>query len=68
MRFGTFSYNQARPTVPESQGFHELLAQIELPANAHGALMAYMARGRQYIVIPVGGANIPAELVALSLP
>ena len=39
-----------------------------LPANAHGALMTYMARGRQYIVIPVGGANIPAELVALSLP
>jgi hypothetical protein len=25
-------------------------------------------RGRQYIVIPVGGANISAELVALSLP
>jgi glucose dehydrogenase len=46
----------------------ELLAQIELPTNAHGALMTYMARGRQYIVIPVGGANIPAELVALSLP
>jgi len=46
----------------------DLLAQIELPANAHGALMTYMARGRQYIVIPVGGANIPAELVALSLP
>jgi len=46
----------------------ELLAQIELPANAHGALMTYMVRGRQYIVIPVGGANLPAELVALSLP
>jgi len=31
--------------------------------------MTYMARGRQYIiVVPVGGANIPAELVALSLP
>jgi quinoprotein glucose dehydrogenase len=45
-----------------------LLAQIELPANAHGALMTYMVRGRQYIVIPVGGASLPAELVALSLP
>ena len=45
-----------------------LLAQIELPANASGALMTYVARGRQYIVIPVGGSNIPAELVALSLP
>jgi alkanesulfonate monooxygenase SsuD/methylene tetrahydromethanopterin reductase-like flavin-dependent oxidoreductase (luciferase family) len=30
MRFGTFSYNQARPWVPESQSFEELLEQIEL--------------------------------------
>ncbi len=30
MRFGTFSYNQARPSVPEPQAFEELLEQIEL--------------------------------------
>jgi alkanesulfonate monooxygenase SsuD/methylene tetrahydromethanopterin reductase-like flavin-dependent oxidoreductase (luciferase family) len=30
MRFGTFSYNQARPWVSERQAFEELLAQIEL--------------------------------------
>src|ERR1051325_9314244 len=30
MRFGTFSYNQARPWVPERQAFDELLEQIEL--------------------------------------
>jgi alkanesulfonate monooxygenase SsuD/methylene tetrahydromethanopterin reductase-like flavin-dependent oxidoreductase (luciferase family) len=30
MRFGTFSYNQARPWVVERQAFEELLAQIEL--------------------------------------
>jgi len=30
MRFGTFSYNQARPTVPEVQAFAELMEQIEL--------------------------------------
>jgi hypothetical protein len=30
MRFGTFSYNQARPWVAEHQAFEELLAQIEL--------------------------------------
>lgn len=30
MRFGTFSYNQARPWVPEKQAFDELLEQIEL--------------------------------------
>lgn len=45
-----------------------LLARVELPANAQGALMTYMVRGKQYIVVPVGGANLPAELIALSLP
>jgi alkanesulfonate monooxygenase SsuD/methylene tetrahydromethanopterin reductase-like flavin-dependent oxidoreductase (luciferase family) len=30
MRFGTFSYNQARPWVTERQAFEELLSQIEL--------------------------------------
>ena len=30
MRFGTFSYNQARPLVPERQAFEELLEQIQL--------------------------------------
>src|SRR5437899_12342379 len=30
MRFGTFSYNQARPWVPERQAFDELLEQIQL--------------------------------------
>jgi len=30
MRFGTFSYNQARPWVPERQAFEELLEQIDL--------------------------------------
>ncbi|HEX6768733.1 MAG TPA: LLM class flavin-dependent oxidoreductase [Candidatus Binatia bacterium] len=30
MRFGTFSYNQRRPWVPEKQAFDELLEQIEL--------------------------------------
>lgn len=45
-----------------------LLARIALPANGQGTLMTYMTRGRQYIVMPVGGANLPAELIALALP
>ena len=45
-----------------------LLARIALPANAQGALMTYMTRGSQYIVMPVGGANLRAELIALALP
>ena len=46
----------------------ELIAKIELPENATGALMTYLAGGRQYIVVPIGGGNLPAELIALSLP
>ncbi len=30
MRFGTFSYNQARPWVPERQAFEELVEQVLL--------------------------------------
>jgi quinoprotein glucose dehydrogenase len=45
-----------------------LLGEVDLPANPSGGLMTYLARGKQYLVVPVGGSNIPAELVALSLP
>ena len=30
--------------------------------------MTYMSAGRQFIVVPVGGKEHPAELVALALP
>jgi quinoprotein glucose dehydrogenase len=46
----------------------ELIIQVELPTNATGAPMTYLSNGRQFIVVPVGGANLPAELVALALP
>jgi quinoprotein glucose dehydrogenase len=46
----------------------ELIAKIELPENATGALMTYFAAGRQYVVVPIGGRNRRAELIALSLP
>jgi hypothetical protein len=36
-----------------------LLAQVALPANAQGALMTDMVRGKQCFVLPVAGANIP---------
>ncbi len=45
-----------------------IVAEIALPANVNGAPITYMAGGRQYIVVAVGGANLPAELVALRLP
>jgi len=45
-----------------------LIGAIPLPANVTGAPMTYMAAGRQYIVVAVGGAGVPAELIALRLP
>ena len=46
----------------------ELVAQLDLPANAGGAPMTYRIGGRQLIVIPVGGGGVPAELVAVTVP
>src|SRR6266404_1649040 len=45
----------------------EMLAEMELPANATGAPITYMAGGKQYIAFPVGGAAIAEELIAVSL-
>jgi hypothetical protein len=46
----------------------DLIAQIALPGNATGSPMTYQVDGKQYIVVPIGGASLPAELVALSVP
>ncbi|MBR0752640.1 pyrroloquinoline quinone-dependent dehydrogenase [Bradyrhizobium jicamae] len=45
----------------------EMLAELELPANAAGAPMTYLAGGKQYIVFPVGGGPLVEELIAVSL-
>jgi glucose dehydrogenase len=45
----------------------EDVAVIALPSNATGSPMTYLAGGKQFIVVAVGGSNLPAELVALSL-
>ena len=44
------------------------IAAIPLPGTPQGALMTYMASGKQYVVIPIGGRRQPSGLVALSLP
>jgi glucose dehydrogenase len=41
--------------------------EIELPSGTTGAPMTYMHKGKQYIVVPVGAKDHPAELVALSI-
>jgi quinoprotein glucose dehydrogenase len=45
----------------------EMLAEMELPANATGAPITYMAGGKQFIVFPVGGGPLVEELIAVSL-
>jgi quinoprotein glucose dehydrogenase len=43
----------------------KIVGEVALPRNATGAPMTYMLNGKQYIVVPTGGANLPAELIAL---
>ena len=44
------------------------ISRMKLPSNAQGAPITYMAGEKQFIVIPIGGANRSAELIALSFP
>jgi quinoprotein glucose dehydrogenase len=46
----------------------KLIHQIQLPAMATGVPMTYMANDRQFVVVAVGAAGFPAELIALALP
>jgi len=45
----------------------DLLWEMDMPANIHGAPMTYTAHDRQYIVVAIGGVTVPAELVALAV-
>jgi quinoprotein glucose dehydrogenase len=53
------AYDKATGTV---------VGEVALPRNATGAPMTYMLNGTQCIVVPTGGANLPAELIVLCLP
>jgi quinoprotein glucose dehydrogenase len=46
----------------------KLIGEVRLSRNATGAPMTYMLNGKQFIVVPTGGANLPPELIALRLP
>jgi quinoprotein glucose dehydrogenase len=46
----------------------EVVWEADLPTNATGGPLTYIAGGRQFIVVPIGGANLPSELVAFALP
>jgi quinoprotein glucose dehydrogenase len=45
-----------------------VVAEIALPAGTTSAPMTYLHRGKQYIVVAVGGRNAAPEWLALGLP
>ena len=45
-----------------------VLWETELDAGTTGAPMTYMFEGKQYVIVPIGGADHDPEWVALSLP
>jgi glucose dehydrogenase len=44
------------------------LGTVQLPAASNAPPMTYLHAGKQYIVMAIGGANMPGSLVALRLP
>ena len=45
-----------------------IVSEMQIPANVTNVPITYMAGGKQYIVVPIGGRDEPAEWVALALP
>jgi quinoprotein glucose dehydrogenase len=45
-----------------------VIHEMEVPAGTTGSPMTYMVDGKQFIVVAIGERNVPAELVALSVP
>ena len=46
----------------------ENVGEVFMPASQTGTPMTYMLDGRQYIVVAVGGGDVPAEFLAFALP
>jgi glucose dehydrogenase len=46
----------------------QVIAEMELPSGTTAGPMTYMLAGKQYIVVPIGARDHPAEYVALALP
>jgi quinoprotein glucose dehydrogenase len=44
------------------------VGEVFMPAPQTGSPMTYMLEGRQYIVVPVSGANYSGEFIAFRLP
>jgi len=49
------------------KGSGKRVGEVALPHNATAAPMTYMHKGKQFLVVATGGANLPAEPIAFSL-
>ena len=45
----------------------DVVWERELPAGTTGVPMTYLHEGKQYVVVPIGGRDVPGQWVALSL-
>ena len=45
----------------------QVVWETELEAGTTGTLMTYLVKGKQYIVVAIGGQNHPAEFIAFAL-
>jgi quinoprotein glucose dehydrogenase len=63
MRMGTNGFLRAFDKVSG-----KLLLERVVDATPHGTPMTYMADGKQYIVMAVGGMGQKSELLAFALP
>jgi quinoprotein glucose dehydrogenase len=46
----------------------ENVGEVYMPAPQTGTPMTYLHDGRQFVVVAVGGVNVPARLLAYTLP
>ena len=46
----------------------DIVWEMELEAGTTGVPMTYLHEGKQYVVVPIGGREVPGQWVALSLP
>ena len=46
----------------------DVVWEMELEAGTTGVPMSYLHEGKQYVVVPIGGREVPGQWVALSLP
>ncbi|MCE2513477.1 MAG: PQQ-binding-like beta-propeller repeat protein [Acidobacteria bacterium] len=46
----------------------DVVWEMELEAGTTGVPMTYLHEGKQYVVVPIGGRDVPGQWLALSLP